>query len=474
MKFIQAILISFLFSLSATAQVEFDKVKHDFGDLEPYTPRYVDFILTNKGNKQEWLLSVKKPMEVVYINSKQFIEKDSSIIVRLQVNPRSKGKFNYTVEIFTSDRDEAVKVKLTGNLRETDQNDMIAFTSCPNFSERPGGKDPNSFDLTVVTIDEETKDVLSNSSVTLIQSGQAVWTETTDKKGKVKKDATLGLSYFYATHEGYIPSELGAYINFKRNYIVLELEKDPTVEEPPVPVIVDTTVIAVEPEPDPQPEVIITIEEQLEEDESSSIVAEVPPLFNDLEEDNFDEDHFAPINVVFVLDVSSSMKQVDKIELMKYSLYQLVDMLRPQDKIGLVTYASEARVLLRPTSGGNKDEIKDEVGKLKAFGYTSGGTGIKLGFKQAKRSYIDGGVNHVVVITDGAFNRNSKDYKKYVKKYAKKGISMSVVGIKNKSVDEEEMREAAELGKGHYIPIFKLSDAQKNLKHAVRLLTFKH
>ena len=72
----------------------------------------------------------------------------------------------------------------------------------------------------------------------------------------------------------------------------------------------------------------------------------------------------------------AQMKQVDKIELMKYSLYQLVDMLRPQDKIGLVTYASDARVLMKSTKGSDKELIKEEVSKLKAFGYTAGGSGI--------------------------------------------------------------------------------------------------
>ena len=104
------ITVFFLFIASFSfSQIEFDKVKHDFGELESYSIRYVDIRLINKGEKQEWLLSVKKPFDVVYINSNQFIEKDSSIIVRLQVNPKTKGRFSYDVEIFTSDRDEAVR-----------------------------------------------------------------------------------------------------------------------------------------------------------------------------------------------------------------------------------------------------------------------------------------------------------------------------------------------------------------------------
>ncbi|MCJ8289853.1 MAG: VWA domain-containing protein [Crocinitomicaceae bacterium] len=470
-----SILVCSFFSLG---QVKFNITKHDFGDLEPYSARYVDLKLSNTGQKQEWLLRVKKTVEVSYIVSKQIIDKDSSIIIRLHVNPTKKGRFNYSVDVFTSDRAEPVKVKLTGNLSESPQNGSNMLTQCPTFSDRAGGRNPNQFDLTVVTIDKESKEPLSRSNVTLIQNGEAIWVKSTDKKGKIVKDATLGLSYFYATHEGYYPAELGAYINFKRNYIVVELEKDKTIIEPdPFP----TDIAVVEP---PEEEIIIEIEEpkevetHLEEElaipEDTPINVEAPPAFNELDPEDFTDANFKPINVVFVLDVSSSMSGADKMELMKYSLYQLIDMLRPQDKIGIVTYSSKTRVLLKSTTGENKDEIKEIVRKLRPGGYTSGGAGIKSGYKLVSRATIDDGVNHVIVITDGAFNRNSGDYKKYVRKYKRRGINLSVVGIKNKEKDEVEMRDAAKLGGGSYIPIFKLVDAQNNLKQQIRALTFKH
>lgn len=475
----QFILFSILLcSFFTLGQVKFNITKHDFGDLEPYSARYVDLKLTNTGQKQEWLLTVKKTAEVSYIVSKQIIDIDSSIIIRLHVNPNKKGRFTYNVDVFTSDRAEPVKVKLTGNLSELPQNGSNMLTQCPNFSDRPGGGNPNGFDLTVVTIDKESKEPLGKSNVTLIQNGEAVWLKSTDKKGKIVKDATLGLSYFYATHDGYYPAELGAYINFKRNYIVVELEKDQTIIEPdPFP----TDIAVVEP---PEEEIIIEIDEPEEVEthleheltipEDTPINVEAPPAFNELDPEDFTDVNFKPINVVFVLDVSSSMRSADKMELMKYSLYQLTDMLRSQDRIGIVTYSSKTRVLLKSTTGDNKDEIKETVRKLRPGGYTSGGAGIKSGYKLVSRAKIEHGVNHVIVITDGAFNRNSDDYKKYVRKYKRKGINLSVVGIKNKEKDEVEMRDAAKLGGGRYIPIFKLVDAQNNLKQEIRALTFKH
>lgn len=465
-------ILFFLFHLGVNAQVKFSETKHDFGSVESYDPRYVDIVLTNTGAKQEWLLSVKKPQEVVYIPSNQFIEKDSSIYVRLQVNPKEKGKFNYKVEIFTSDRDEPVEVRLTGSLNSVNENGSNMFTACPTFNDSPGGKNPYSFDLTVITIDKETREPLSKSDVTLIQSGQPVWTNLTDKRGRIKEDATLGFSYFYARHDGYFPAELGAYINFKRNEVILELEKDPTNE---------TELIAEVPHEEEEEETEITIEikdplEDLTQKKDTTFIKEleVPESMTSLDDDNFDDDLFHAINVVFVLDVSSSMNKGDKMELMQYSLFQLSDMLRPQDKMGMVTYASKAKVILEPTSGADKATIKEQVGSLQAGGYTSGGLGIKLGIKQANKGFIKGGVNHVIIITDGEFNRNSSDYRKAVRKAKRKGIHLSVVGIKIKPMSEESMKKAAKAGGGHYVPIHELSDAQNNLKQEIRALTYKY
>jgi Ca-activated chloride channel family protein len=459
---------------NALSQIRFETTKHDFGDLEPYEDHFVDIVVKNVGLKKEYLLSVKKPYDVVYIVNGQFIDPDSSIILRLQVNPKAKGRFNYEVEIFTSDKNEATQVKLSGNNTELPQDNLSAFTSCPDFSLRPGGK-ANKFDLTVVTVDKETRKPLDRSAVTMIQNGQPIWANETDKNGTIKKTSTLGLSYFYALHDGYLPAELGAYVNFQRNYVILELVKNPIIEKPlPKPVEPeiaqnDTVVELVLVE-----EVEQNLENQLNNETTTAVEnSSIPIELAQLDKNNFDEAYFKSINVVFVLDVSASMKQVDKIELMKFSLLQLTQMLRKEDKMGIVTYATEAMVLLPVTSGSEKETINEEVAALKASGLTAGGAGIKLGYKQCLKGYLDDGVNQIIVITDGAFNRSSDDYKKFIKKYKRKGIQMSVVGIKNKPMDEDEMKEAAELGGGRYIPIFKLADAQNNLKEEIRFVTFK-
>ncbi|MGY8927858.1 MAG: Ig-like domain-containing protein [Flavobacteriales bacterium] len=97
MRTIHILFIFFLIPVSGITQVAFNSTRHDFGDLESYDLRYIDIVLSNKGQKEAWVLSVKKPREVAYIISNQIIPKDSTTVLRFQINPKQKGRFNYSI-----------------------------------------------------------------------------------------------------------------------------------------------------------------------------------------------------------------------------------------------------------------------------------------------------------------------------------------------------------------------------------------
>jgi Ca-activated chloride channel family protein len=460
MRFVFLVLL--LFSFSSSAQLRFEVLEYDFGVLESYDDRFVDIKVTNIGAKKEYVLSVKKPGDVVYIAPSDRVGQDSSMYLRFQVNPSVKGRFSYDVDVYTSDKASTTRIRLSGTMNEVPSDNLSAFTDCPDFSARPAGID-QKFDLTVITIDAESRQPLVSSSVSFIQNGMPKWMKTTDKQGKIVEDASIGFSYFYAVHEGYFPEELGAYINFNRHEVIIPMRKGPVVEVP-IPELVATI---------SDTSIEILLDEQLNQEVTTSST-EVSIELSTLDDDDFSTTHFKPVNVVFILDISSSMRQSEKMELMKYSLFQLIDMLRAEDRMGIVTYATDTRVLLSSTSGADKEPIKAQVTALKASGMTAGGEGIKLGYKEAMKSYLEDGVNQIIVITDGAFNRSSDDYKKYIRKYRRKGINMSVVGIKNSENDANAMLESARIGGGNYVPIFKLVDAQNNLKQEIRALSFRH
>lgn len=442
---LSSILFFMLLSPSIFGQVGFNKTMHDFGELKSYSSFHVDFLLNNTQEKKAWILKIETPEDVSYLRSKESIETNDTTALRLHVAPKKEGKFRYEILVYTSDKAEPTKVILTGKVTEIIETGTNSFTQCPTFDEVGAGNNSNQFTLKVITIDKETKKEIPNTSVSMIQNGIMEWMENTDNNGAIKKPASYGLSYFEANHPNYLPADLGAYINFKRKIIVIELDKK---QEVAVEHFVDSAFTSVPVEKNPSEEII----------EYSDVTTA------------FQQGNYQPINVVFVLDVSSSMRHENKLELMKFALNQLAGQLRPQDKIGIVTYSSDARVLLPSTSCDQPQEIIEEVKNIKAGGYTAGGNGIKLGFKTAFKGKIDG-VNHIVVITDGAFNRGDEDYKKYIKKYAKKDVSMSVVGIKINADERGEMQEIARLGQGEFVSIQNIGDAELNLLLAVMEMT---
>lgn len=466
------ILFLTVFTNVLIGQIQFDKTAHDFGELSIHTPRFIDVHLKNNSDKAHYILSIKPSSDVVYLQQRALILPGESIALRLQVNPKKKGNFKYTVDVFTSDKQNPTTIQLKGNLNVAPPKRDNNFTACPSFGSNPSNGNPLDFELTVVTRDGNTKVPLGKANVTLLKNGTEIDVFKTNKDGEETRKTPLGYTYFYATHDGYTTSELGVYVNFQRNYVVIDLYPDEVkrkeeiaeTEEEAIEIEVEEQVLVVE-----EKDTKVVLDPELVKKENNTA-----PTFEELSEENFSDDYFLPTNIVFVIDVSSSMRSEDKLELMKYALYQLTDMLRPQDKIGLVSYANKANILLEPTSGENKDEIKEMVAGMKASGLTAGGAGIKLGYKQAKKNFLVDGKNQVIIITDGGFNRNSGDYKKHIRKYRRKGIHLSVVGIKNKDTAKDQMQEAAKIGAGKYVPIFGLEDAKNNLKQEIRRGAFKY
>jgi Ca-activated chloride channel family protein len=478
------------------SQIQPDKTSFDFGDIYAHSERFVDFYFKNEGAAKAFILRVEKQPNTVYQISSSTILPDSSAVIRIQIAEKKKGAFTIKIPVYLSDRNDAVVLKITGNIKELTQ-DLNSLTECPSFNRRPSDGNPTDFMLTVVTVDRETKKVLEKSKVEVIQQGRVIGDWRTDKEGKVQKKIPLGFTYFYASHEGYNPNELGAYVNFRRNYIVIELDREPEpeimlVEEPvsvpkspkeseekpssspkqkPEPVEIEIEIVSNRPEKptkakDPKP-----MESETSKP-TSPAVSEIPAQPATPQE-LIKSPYYVPSNIVFVLDVSWSMNKEERLELMKMALINLLEQVRPDDQITVVTYGNNAEVIIPTTKGSNREDIIERVTKIKGGGMTAGGKGIKLGYNMAIRNQIPEGNNQIFVITDGAFNKDSQDYERTITRNAEKGYVLSVVGIKNKPEDEEKMTEVATMGRGKFIAINSIGDARTKLYDEVKRASYR-
>jgi Ca-activated chloride channel family protein len=143
-------------------------------------------------------------------------------------------------------------------------------------------------------------------------------------------------------------------------------------------------------------------------------------------------DKLPPSNFVFLLDVSGSMNDFNRLPLVKASMKLLVDQLRDKDQVAIVTYAGSAETKLTSTSGNNKRKIKDVIDALEANGSTAGSAGIKLAYQLAKENLIKEGNNRIILASDGDFNvgpSSDVDMEELVINERKSGISLSVLGF---------------------------------------------
>jgi Ca-activated chloride channel family protein len=173
-----------------------------------------------------------------------------------------------------------------------------------------------------------------------------------------------------------------------------------------------------------------------------------------------------PANLVFLIDVSGSMQSEDKLALVKRSLRLLVDELRPQDRVSMVVYAGAAGVVLEPTSGGEKTTILSALDRLEAGGSTAGGLGLRLAYDVARRNYVDGGNNRVILATDGDFNvGESSDaaMTRLVETRREEGTFLTILGFGTGNLQSTKMQEMAQNGNGNYAYIDGLREARKVL-----------
>ena len=172
-----------------------------------------------------------------------------------------------------------------------------------------------------------------------------------------------------------------------------------------------------------------------------------------------------PSNLVFLIDVSGSMSTPERLPLLKSGLRMLVDKLTESDKVSIVTYAGASGIALQPTSGDRKNDILRLIEGLQAQGGTNGGAGIQTAYEMAVSNFINGGVNRVILATDGDFNigiTNQNDLVRLIEDKAKSGVFLTVLGFGNNFKDSLLVK-LADRGHGNYAFIDGLNEARKVL-----------
>ena len=171
-------------------------------------------------------------------------------------------------------------------------------------------------------------------------------------------------------------------------------------------------------------------------------------------------------NLVFLLDVSGSMQPSNKLPLLKKAMRLLVDRLSENDRVAIVVYAGASGLVLPSTSCDQKEKILAALESLEAGGSTNGGSGIRLAYQTAVSSFISGGINRVILATDGDFNvgtTNQGDLTRLIEENAGSGVFLSVLGFGMGNYQDSTLEKLADMGNGNYAYIDDINEARKVL-----------
>jgi Ca-activated chloride channel family protein len=173
-----------------------------------------------------------------------------------------------------------------------------------------------------------------------------------------------------------------------------------------------------------------------------------------------------PANLVFLIDVSGSMQSQDKLPLLKNAFRLLTQQLSAKDRVSMVVYAGASGVVLEPTAGDRKQAILGALSGLEAGGSTNGAAGIEKAYDLARASFIDGGINRVILATDGDFNVGTVNFDALLdlaERERASGVALTTLGFGTGNYNERLIEQLADAGNGNYAYVDTLSEARKVL-----------
>lgn len=182
-----------------------------------------------------------------------------------------------------------------------------------------------------------------------------------------------------------------------------------------------------------------------------------------------------PSNLVFLIDVSGSMNESNKLPLVKKSLNILLESLQPHDKVALVVYAGAAGLVLPATSVEEKSKIREAINKLSAGGSTAGGAGIELAYKTAAANLLPEGNNRVILVTDGDFNigtSSTGDLVRLIEEKRKQDIYLTICGFGMGNFKDGRMEQISNAGNGNYFYIDNIKEADRVFRHQLQANLF--
>lgn len=404
----------------AQPAIKFLETSSFMGVISPGNIPPAVFKFVNTGNKPLAILTIQADYEVKPLYQRSFVAPGDTGRIALSYESSRLGEFSKQITVNTNAPSPPVVLSLSGRVGS-------AIECMPNKQNRNVRQ--------VMVIDKQTKEPINKARLSMLFNDSRTIQATTARDGKAQPEMPIGIYDFDISANGYRSLRENRFVTLSMGFLLFELDplpRSPKPEPQPIPVARQDT-------PRPKPAEPIAPQPALPQDN-----ALMP------------SSSYSPNNIVFLVDVSASMKQDKKMEMLKKAMKELTAVLRPIDRISLIGYNDSAFVIMPTTSGAETEQLKSSIDKLIPKGYTNGVKGLELAYTFAKKNRIAGGNNEIILATDGEFTgarQSGSSLKEMIGGNAEQGILLSIVGFGGEQASISKLKSMASSGKGEYLHI---------------------
>ena len=412
----------------------------DFGRVEEANSLHSYLVIRNTGNNSLFLLRADATPEFTVSVGRKIIPSGDTLHLNFNFRPNRAGKFKETIQLYYNGSPDPYSIEVKGELKKLLAKDLSA---CVNFDPKSGSF--SNANASIPLMSKHSVRFLDSTTGKLIKEGSILYISQTsrEKSERYTYDGIL---------ESMIPIGLYAFVVSAPGYETLTMEKY-------IPVAGASETFLLSPLAN-------------SEFKSDSLQKEpIPEIPEEITHSTLlDERIYKPNNIVFLIDISGSMKDPEKLPLLKQSMVKLMEPIRPIDKITIVTYGTVVRIAVPAVSGNEKKRVLELIDTLKASGLTAGSKGIQTAYTIAKEQFIAEGNNQVILATDGSFRVNVKD-RKMIEQSSKNPNQTTILTIIGFSCNPDALKMLGELtkqGAGSLIQVNNSKQAENALLDEIK------
>lgn len=451
-------ILFFLAGWASRAQFVFvPGTTHDFGNVDTWHNDPAHFRLVNTGAKPLAILRLTGNKNILAEYPKTYIQPGDTGLVVLRYYTPAEGPFSENVEVMLSASDRPVQLTVKGRIRTIAAD---ALTACPGGQLQ--GTPPN-FSQNFTVLDSRTGKIIPGAQFFVGTQGQSVDRFRIPVPGRaVNKTYRSGMYVLQISADGYSTVDTGIVILAGVRNFTFYLDR-PLREEIPVAAVPEPERPQTPASPPPLP--------------PPARPAETEPVAAAVA-DSLDTNpvlplsRFRPNNIVFVLDVSSSMRILGRMDMLKEAMLRLTEVLRRADRVSIITFTTSPVTRIQGVDGSRKDTLSAIIRSFTASGATNGIRGLRYAYELAERHFIRDGNNMVIIGTDGVFaqtDENGVGIGALVEEYLAKNIKLGVMAFGRDAEAIRSMEKTAARGQGGFMRMDDPAKAPALLLEQIRV-----